>query len=99
MFEHDLVANPEDRFSPNKAHIYIFFQIFDCKRMKFAEIPGKLHSLLMPPDPIVINHIITVEGPDARKTACYDIDVEVVSYYIDIYLTLKLHSVLNPLPQ
>ena len=52
--------------------------------MKFAEIPGKLHSLLMPPDPIVINHIITVEGPDARKTACYDIDVEVVSYFIDI---------------
>lgn len=52
-------------------------QIFDCKRMKFAEIPGKLHVLLMPPDPIVINHIITVEGPDARKTACYDIDVEV----------------------
>ena len=58
------------------------FQIFDCKRMKFAEIPGKLHSLLMPPDPIVINHIITVEGPDARKTACYDIDVEVVSFYV-----------------
>ncbi|XP_062569941.1 SWI/SNF-related matrix-associated actin-dependent regulator of chromatin subfamily D member 1-like isoform X3 [Saccostrea cucullata] len=52
-------------------------QIFECKRMKFAEIPGKLHSLLMPPDPIVINHVITVEGPDARKTACYDIDVEV----------------------
>ncbi|KAL3832452.1 hypothetical protein ACJMK2_024094 [Sinanodonta woodiana] len=52
-------------------------QIFECKRMKFAEIPGKLHNLLMPPDPIVINHIITVEGPDARKTACYDIDVEV----------------------
>ena len=47
--------------------------------MKFAEIPGKLHVLLMPPDPIVINHVITVEGPDARKTACYDIDVEVVS--------------------
>lgn len=55
------------------------FQIFDCKRMKFAEIPGKLHTLLMPPDPIVINHVITVEGPDAKKTACYDIDVEVVS--------------------
>ncbi|XP_060552396.1 SWI/SNF-related matrix-associated actin-dependent regulator of chromatin subfamily D member 1-like isoform X2 [Ruditapes philippinarum] len=52
-------------------------QIFECKRMKFAEIPGKLHSLLMPPDPIVINHVITVEGPDSRKTACYDIDVEV----------------------
>ncbi|XP_041367166.1 SWI/SNF-related matrix-associated actin-dependent regulator of chromatin subfamily D member 1-like isoform X2 [Gigantopelta aegis] len=52
-------------------------QIFECKRMKFAEIPSKLHPLLMPPDPIVINHIITVEGPDAKKTACYDIDVEV----------------------
>ncbi|KAK3109092.1 hypothetical protein FSP39_022822 [Pinctada imbricata] len=52
-------------------------QIFECGRMKFAEIPSKLHSLLMPPDPIVINHVITVEGPDARKTACYDIDVEV----------------------
>ncbi|XP_053374685.1 SWI/SNF-related matrix-associated actin-dependent regulator of chromatin subfamily D member 1-like isoform X3 [Mercenaria mercenaria] len=52
-------------------------QIFECKRMKFAEIPGKLHNLLMPPDPIVINHVITVEGPDSRKTACYDIDVEV----------------------
>ena len=54
--------------------------------MKFAEIPGKLHTLLMPPDPIVINHIITVEGPDARKTACYDIDVEVVSNLITSYL-------------
>ncbi|PVD30414.1 hypothetical protein C0Q70_09680 [Pomacea canaliculata] len=52
-------------------------QIFDCKRMKFAEIPSKLHPLLMPPDPIVINHVITLEGPDAKKTACYDIDVEV----------------------
>jgi len=52
-------------------------QIFDCNRMKFSEIPQRLHSLLMPPDPIVINHIITVDGTDAKKTACYDIDVEV----------------------
>ena len=35
----------------------------------------------MSPDFIVINHIFTVEGPDAKKTACYDIDVE-VSYNI-----------------
>lgn len=27
--------------------------------------------------------IDSVEGPDARKTACYDIDVEVVSLYND----------------
>jgi len=53
-------------------------QIFDVKRMKFSEIPQRLHSLLMPPDPIVINHTITSkEGPDGKKTACYDIDVEV----------------------
>ncbi|XP_013410680.1 SWI/SNF-related matrix-associated actin-dependent regulator of chromatin subfamily D member 1 isoform X5 [Lingula anatina] len=53
-------------------------QIFQCQRMKFSEIPQRLHALLMPPDPIVINHVILVEGPDAaKKTACYDIDVEV----------------------
>lgn len=32
--------------------------------------------------PIDISLVIdSVEGPDARKTACYDIDVEVVSLY------------------
>lgn len=52
-------------------------QIFQCAKMKFAEIPQRLNQLLHPPDPIVINHIISVEGPDQKKTACYDIDVEV----------------------
>lgn len=52
-------------------------QIFQCNRMKFAEIPQRLHQLLHPADPIVINHVISVEGPDTKKTACYDIDVEV----------------------
>lgn len=52
-------------------------QILECSRMKFSEIPSRLSPLLMPPDPIVINHVIAVEGPDAKKTACYDIDVEV----------------------
>jgi len=52
-------------------------QILECPRMKFSEIPNRLGPLLMPPDPIVINHVIMVEGPDAKKTACYDIDVEV----------------------
>ena len=45
--------------------------------MKFAEIPHRLNSLLHPPDPIVINHTITVDGPEMKKTACYDIDAEV----------------------
>jgi len=55
-------------------------QIFQTERMKFAEIPQRLNPLLHPPDPIVINHIISVEElrhPDSKKTACYDIDVEV----------------------
>jgi len=52
-------------------------QIFQCQRMKFAEIPTRMHPLLHPPDPIVINHVISVEGPDTKKTACYDIDVEI----------------------
>nr|CAD7404426.1 unnamed protein product [Timema poppensis] len=52
-------------------------QIFTCPRMKFAEIPQRLNPLLHPPDPIVINHIISVEGAEQKQTACYDIDVEV----------------------
>lgn len=54
-----------------------FEQIFTCPRMKFAEIPQRLNLLLHPPDPIVINHIISVEGSEQKQTACYDIDVEV----------------------
>ncbi|XP_048020249.1 SWI/SNF-related matrix-associated actin-dependent regulator of chromatin subfamily D member 3 isoform X7 [Megalobrama amblycephala] len=69
-----------------------FQQIFDCPRLKFCEIPQRLTNLLLPPDPIVINHvirrslcdapkrtksIISVDPNDQKKTACYDIDVEV----------------------
>ncbi|RUS83300.1 hypothetical protein EGW08_008922 [Elysia chlorotica] len=54
-----------------------FEQIFECKRLKFSDIPAKLQPLLMPPDPIIIHHVVTVEGPDAKKTACYDIDVDI----------------------
>ncbi|XP_022123137.1 brahma-associated protein of 60 kDa [Pieris rapae] len=53
-------------------------QIFGCPRLKLAEIPARLAPLLHAPDPIVINHLISVEPPhDAKQTACYDIDVEV----------------------
>uniref|UniRef100_A0A914XKI6 DM2 domain-containing protein n=1 Tax=Plectus sambesii TaxID=2011161 RepID=A0A914XKI6_9BILA len=53
-------------------------QIFNCRRMRFMEIPQRLQTLLHQPDPIVINHMITyVEGTDPKKTACYDIDVEI----------------------
>merc|ERR1712062_717286 len=66
-------------------------QIFQTERMKFAEIPQRLNPLLHPPDPIVINHLITVEGqaPEQKKTACYDIDVEV-----DDTLKVQMNSLL-----
>ncbi|XP_047673327.1 SWI/SNF-related matrix-associated actin-dependent regulator of chromatin subfamily D member 2 isoform X1 [Tachysurus fulvidraco] len=54
-----------------------FRQIFACHRMRFSEIPMKLAGLLQHPDPIVINHIISVDPNDQKKTACFDIDVEV----------------------
>jgi len=55
-------------------------QIFKTEKMKFAEIPQRLSPLLNPPDPIVIKHVITMENleqAETKKTACYDIDVEV----------------------
>ena len=52
-------------------------QIFECDRMRFGEIPGRLNPLLSTPDPIVINHLITVESGNEQKKTCYDIDVEV----------------------
>ncbi|NXK53037.1 SMRD3 regulator, partial [Chauna torquata] len=39
-----------------------FQQIFDCPRLKFSEIPQRLTNLLLPPDPIVINHIIRISS-------------------------------------
>ncbi|ERE69240.1 SWI/SNF-related matrix-associated actin-dependent regulator of chromatin subfamily D member 2 [Cricetulus griseus] len=54
-----------------------FRQIFSCGRLRFSEIPMKLAGLLQHPDPIVINHVISVDPNDQKKTACYDIDVEV----------------------
>lgn len=50
--------------------------IFECKRMKFSEIPTKLNCLLHPPDPIIINHSI-VRGIGETQRSIYDIDVEV----------------------
>lgn len=37
---------------------FLLLQIFDCPRLKFSEIPQRLTALLLPPDPIVINHVI-----------------------------------------
>ncbi|KAE9415323.1 hypothetical protein Angca_007658, partial [Angiostrongylus cantonensis] len=49
-------------------------QVFSCKRMRFMEIPQRLHQLLQQPDPLVLTHIIKHnEGGAEKNTACYDI--------------------------
>lgn len=54
-----------------------FQQIFEVPRMKFTEIPRRLAPLLLAPDPIVIHHLINADAPEGKRTACYDIDVEI----------------------
>ncbi|XP_064404578.1 SWI/SNF-related matrix-associated actin-dependent regulator of chromatin subfamily D member 1-like [Halichondria panicea] len=54
-----------------------FQQIFEVPRMKFTEIPRRVQPLLAPPDPIVIHHLINADAPEGRRTACYDIEVEI----------------------
>uniref|UniRef100_A0A8C9BQE8 DM2 domain-containing protein n=1 Tax=Phocoena sinus TaxID=42100 RepID=A0A8C9BQE8_PHOSS len=54
-----------------------FRQIFSCSRLRFSEIPMKLARLLQHPDPIVVNHVISLDPNNRKKTGCYDIDVEV----------------------
>ncbi|XP_059941741.1 SWI/SNF-related matrix-associated actin-dependent regulator of chromatin subfamily D member 2-like [Mesoplodon densirostris] len=56
---------------------WYFRQIFSCGRLHFSEIPMKLDRLLQHPDPIVVNHVISVDPNNQKKTGCYDIDVEV----------------------
>lgn len=51
-------------------------QIFECKRMKFSDIPSKLNCLLHPPDPVMIDHTI-IRGIGETQRSIYDIDVEV----------------------
>lgn len=53
--------------------------IFDCKRMKFSEIPLKLSNLLSPPDPIIIHHSI-VRNMGETQRATFDFEVEVEDY-------------------
>lgn len=52
-------------------------QIFDCERIRFSDIPSRLHMHCMPPDPIVLNHMINIEVNEPKRTSIYDIDVEI----------------------
>ncbi|CAF4555121.1 unnamed protein product, partial [Rotaria magnacalcarata] len=32
--------------------------IFECTRIRFPDLPGKLNKLILPSEPIIINHTI-----------------------------------------
>ncbi|RNA24450.1 Smarcd1 [Brachionus plicatilis] len=51
-------------------------QIFESERIRFSDIPSKLHMHCTPPDPIVINHMINIEANEPKRTSIYDIEVE-----------------------
>ena len=52
---HKLQDNQEKEFINLDKYLA---QIFECDRIRFSDIPSKLNSHCMPPDPIVINHMI-----------------------------------------
>jgi SWI/SNF-related matrix-associated actin-dependent regulator of chromatin subfamily D len=52
---HKLQDNQEKEFINLDKYLQ---QIFECDRIRFCDIPNKLHMFCMPPDPIVLNHMI-----------------------------------------
>lgn len=73
--KNNALQDPQDReYINNDEYLK---QTFDCKRMKFSEIPTKLDNLLSTPDPIVINHSITRgNGESQRATFHFEVEIE-----------------------
>ncbi|CAF1230578.1 unnamed protein product [Adineta steineri] len=70
---HKLQDSEEREFINCDTHLQ---SIFDCSRLRFSDLPSKLNKLILPSEPIIINHTLCL-GTDPKKHACYDIDVEV----------------------
>jgi len=70
---HKLQDSEEREFINCDAHLQ---SIFDCSRIRFSDLPNRLNKLILPSEPIIINHTLNL-GTDPKKHACYDIDVEV----------------------
>ena len=72
-----LIQDPNDRIWINLDQY--LRQIFNTEKIRFADIPGRLHPLLSPPDPIAIHHKISCDPNEStrNKTTCYDIEVEI----------------------
>ncbi|UYV76404.1 SMARCD2 [Cordylochernes scorpioides] len=43
--------------------VLLSLSIFKCHRFKFSEIPQRISQLLLPADPVVINHVIKWDDP------------------------------------
>jgi SWI/SNF-related matrix-associated actin-dependent regulator of chromatin subfamily D len=71
---HHLQDNQEKEFINLDKYLA---QIFECDRIRFSDIPNKLHMHCMPPEPIVINHMINIETNEPKRTSIYDISVEI----------------------
>ena len=71
---HHLQDNQEKEFINLDKYLQ---QIFECDRIRFSDIPNKLHMHCMPPDPIIINHMVNIESNEPKRTSIYDITVEV----------------------
>lgn len=52
-------------------------QVFQCRRMRFNEIPQRITPLMHPPDPIIIHHRIRCDPTEPKRQAMYDLDVEI----------------------
>jgi len=52
-------------------------RVFNSPRIKFNEIPQRITALLTKPDPIVIHQRIKCDPNEPKKTAMYDLDVDV----------------------
>ncbi|EDO27997.1 predicted protein, partial [Nematostella vectensis] len=82
---HNLQDSHEREYINNDRY---FQQIFECPRMKFSEIPQRLNQLLVPPDPIVIHHLIRIFLQDSQ----YKLSCEIA--LLDDTLKAQMHSFL-----
>uniref|UniRef100_A0A8C6B6U3 DM2 domain-containing protein n=1 Tax=Monodon monoceros TaxID=40151 RepID=A0A8C6B6U3_MONMO len=71
-------------------------QIFESQPMKFSEIPQQLLALLMPPEPIIINHVIM---DDTAKTQMNSFLLSIASQQEIATLDNKIHETIETINQ
>lgn len=52
-------------------------RIFQVTQMRFSEIPHRIQQFMHKPDPMAIHHRIKCDVNDPKKTAIYDLDVDI----------------------